>query len=214
MESSAISVTQTRALGSMSKARSPARNSSARNGNEYLLESRVRMPRRFLKKITPHPTTLQNRWYVRVFGSRLADPRLWSLQRRAVTAAFGAGIAICFVPLPIHLPLAVLTAVLWRVNVPAIVATVFLVNPLTVVPIYYLAYRVGIALLGDPLRPFDFEPTWEWLRNGLGPVWKSFLLGCAVSAAALGVLGWLSLEWIWRWRVRYKYRSRPGASMT
>ena len=35
-----------------------------------------------------------------------SDPGLWSLQRRAMTGAFGAGLAICFVPLPVHLPLA------------------------------------------------------------------------------------------------------------
>src|SRR5262245_53304433 len=89
-----------------------------------LVELRALMPRRFLKKITPHPHTLRDRWYLRAFGSRIADPRLWSLQRRSVTAAFGAGLAICFLPLPVHLPLAALIAVLCRLNVPTIVATV------------------------------------------------------------------------------------------
>jgi uncharacterized protein (DUF2062 family) len=149
---------------------------------------------------------------LRIFGSRLADPRLWSLQRRAVTSAFGAGLAICFVPLPVHVPLAVLIAMVWRINIPAIVATVFLLNPLTAVPVYYLAYRVGTALIGAPPQGFAFELTWDWLRYGLGPVWKPFLLGCVVSAATVGVLGWLSLEWLWRWRVRNRYRTRTGAS--
>lgn len=171
------------------------------------------MPRRLLKKITPHPHTLQKRWYLRIFGPRLTDPRLWSLQRRAVTNAFGVGLAICFVPLPIHVPLAALTATVWRLNIPAIIATVFLVNPLTVVPIYYLAYRVGAAVLGSPAHHFAFELSWDWLQRGLGPVWKPFLVGCLICSIVFGFVGRIGLELLWQSRVRYRYRTRKGASM-
>jgi uncharacterized protein len=166
------------------------------------------MPRRLLKKFTPHPGKLQGRWFVRLFGSRIAHPGLWSLQRRAVTGAFAAGLAICFVPLPIHLPLAALTAMIGRFNLPTIVATVFLVNPLTVVPIYYTAYRVGAGVLGVSLQRFKFHLDFDWLQYGLGPIWKPFLLGCLISGAIAAVLGWIALEILWRWRVRYKYRTR------
>src|SRR5688500_11506342 len=98
------------------------------------------MPRRFFKKFSPAPHALRDRWYFRPFRARLlADPRLWSVQRRAVTGAVGAGLTICFVPLPVHVPLAALVAVIFRLNIPAIILTVFLVNPLTFVPLYYLA---------------------------------------------------------------------------
>lgn len=170
------------------------------------------MPRRLLKKLTPHPGTLQNRWYLRVFGSRLSDPSLWSLQRRSVTSAFGAGLAICFVPLPIHLPLAALTAMAWRLNVPTIVATVFLVNPLTVVPIYYVAYRIGAAIMGTPNMRFAFSLSWDWLQRGLGPIWKPFLVGCLVCALGVGFAGRWGFELLWRWRVRTKYRNRKATS--
>jgi uncharacterized protein len=170
------------------------------------------MPRRILKKITPHPSTLHERWYLRVFGPRITDPRLWSLQRRSVTSAFAAGLAICFVPLPVHVPLAVLLAVLLRVNVPTILATVFLVNPLTVFPVYYTAYRVGAALLGVERQRFAFHFSFDWLQNGLGPMWKPFLVGCLVCATIAGTVGWIALETVWRWRVRSKYRARRQPS--
>ncbi len=136
------------------------------------------MPRRLLKKITPHPTTLQSRWYLKVFGSRVTDPALWSLQRRAVTAAFGLGLSICFIPLPIHLPLAVLIAILGRINVPTIVGTVLLVES--------LHRRAGVlhglsgraAVLGEPVENFDFQLSFDWVQHGLGPLWKPFLVGC------------------------------------
>jgi len=114
--------------------------------------------------------------------------------------------------LPIHLPLAALTAMVWRLNVPTIITTVFLVNPLTVVPIYFMAYRVGAAIVGTPATRFAFKLSWDWLQRGLGPVWKPFLVGCVVCALVFGLLGRLCLELVWRWRVRSKYRTRKAAS--
>jgi len=169
------------------------------------------MPRRLLKKLTPHPGKLRNRWFVRLFGERMAHPGLWSLQRRAVTGAFAVGLAICFLPLPVHLPLAALVAIMARFNLPTLVATVFLVNPLTVVPIYYTAYRVGAAVLGLSVQRFRFKLDFEWLQYGLGPVWKPFLVGCLICGVLAATGGWIALEALWRWRVRYKYRTRPAA---
>ncbi|MGQ0834440.1 MAG: DUF2062 domain-containing protein [Gammaproteobacteria bacterium] len=170
------------------------------------------MPRRFFKKFTPSPHSLRDRWYFRLFGARLADPRLWSVQRRAVTGAVGAGLAICFVPLPVHVPLAALVGVACRVNVPAIILTVFLVNPLTFVPVYYFAYRVGAGMLGERTRPFEFVPSWDWLHYGLAPVWQPFLLGCLTCAVLAGFTGWTALELIWRWSVNSRYRARRARS--
>jgi len=171
------------------------------------------MPRHLVRKFTPSPETLRNHWVIRLFGEWLADPGLWSIQRRSVTGAFGMGLAICFIPLPVHLPLAVLCAVLWRLNVPTVVATTFLVNPFTVVPVYYAAYRIGAALLGARVHGFRFEPSWDWLRDGLGPAWKPFLLGCLVCAVFSGLIGRVALELLWRRRVVIDYRARKRRSI-
>jgi uncharacterized protein (DUF2062 family) len=170
------------------------------------------MPRRLLKKIMPSAHSLRTKWYLRVFGSRVTDPGLWSLQRRSVTLAFGIGLAICFVPLPIHLPLAVLLAITMRLNVPTIVGTVFLVNPFTVVPVFYTAYRVGCATLGLEPQRFRFKFDFDWLQYGLGPMWKPFLIGCLICALLAGLTGGIGLELLWRWRVRARYRTRRAAS--
>jgi uncharacterized protein len=170
------------------------------------------MPRRWLKKIIPAPQALRERWFLRVFGQRIADPQLWTLHRRAVTYAFGAGLAICFVPLPIHMLLAGTVALIWRLNIPVLYGTTFLMNPFTAVPVYYVAYRVGVALLHAPRHHFHFVASWEWLRHGLTPVWQPFIVGCIVCALFAGLLGWLSLEVVWRWNVASRYRARHAAS--
>ena len=167
------------------------------------------VPRRFLKKILPKPHHIQGHKLLRVFGDRLMDPRLWAVHRRAVTGAFGVGLAICFIPLPVHTLVAGLIALTWRLNVPAIYGTIFLVNnPLTMVPIYYLAYRVGALLLGTPPQHFAFHLSLQWLQYGLGPLWQPFLLGCLVCSLVAGLAGWCVLEFVWRWEVRRRYRTR------
>ena len=170
------------------------------------------MPRLFFRKITPRRETLRNHWALKPFNRFFGDPRLWSLQRRTVTPAFGAGLAICFVPLPIHIPLAALVAIFCRIHIPTIMVTLLLVNPFTVVPAYLLAYKVGVIVIDAPPLAFQFELSWDWLAKGLGPIWKPFLVGCAVTGSLFGLVGYALLDVFWRNNVRKRYRERAGAA--
>lgn len=177
-----------------------------------MLHSDACMDRQRLRALSRRIHALRDRWYLRPLRRLLLDSRLWSLQRRSITLAFGSGLAVCFVPLPVHTLLAALIAVTARVNVPVLIATTWIVNPLTAVPVYYAAYRIGALVLGTPPDTFRFELSWDWMQHGLGPVWQPFLLGCTLCAAATGVLGWALLEIIWRRRVRHRYRTRRAPS--
>jgi uncharacterized protein (DUF2062 family) len=151
----------------------------------------------------------RQRWYLRIFGERIAERHLWSLSRRSVTAAFGAGVAIAFIPLPVHTVVAVMVAILWRMNLPVTMAATWVVNPFTLVPVYYGAYRLGALLLHESPRRFSFhELNWYWLEHGLGPHWKAFLLGCLVFAVVGGLLARLLLDLLWRYAIRKQYRLR------
>ena len=171
------------------------------------------MPRGLFRKITPRSETLRTHWALKPFSRFFGDPRLWSLQRRTVTPAFGAGLAICFVPLPIHIPLAAMVAIFCRIHIPTIMVTLLLVNPLT--------DRAGLlpGLQGgrDGHRraanaSSQFEMSWEWVQNGLGPMWKPFLVGCGLTGALFGLVGYALLDLLWRYNVRKRYRERAGAN--
>jgi uncharacterized protein (DUF2062 family) len=166
------------------------------------------MPRRLVKQFARFIHARRNKWYLSVFGNRLTDPHLWSLNRHSITAAFGVGIGVSFIPLPVHLPLVVLIAVWWRLNVAVGIAGAYLVNPFTMVPIYYAAYRVGAWLLRYRPHRFEFQLTWNWLEHGLGPAWKPFLLGCLVCGVTFGLLGRFTLEYSWRYATIQRYRAR------
>ena len=166
------------------------------------------MPRRIVKLLSQWVQARRDRWYLRVFGQRVTDPHLWSLNRHSITTAFGAGLAIAFIPLPVHTLTAVLAALYWRLNLPVVLASTWVVNPFTVVPFYYGAYRLGTLVLHNHAHHFAFQLNWRWLEHGLGPLWKPFLLGCLIAAVVSGLLGRWGLELAWRSAVRRKFRLR------
>lgn len=157
----------------------------------------LRMPRRLFLRFRPVAQKMRNSWYFRLLGPRLTDSRLWSVNRRAITSAFGAAIAITFIPLPAHLLFGLLAAMIWRLNLPTMLGSLLLLNPLTAVPLYYAAYRVGTLVLGQPEGRFAFELSWNWLQTGLGSIWKPFLVGCLICSVVGGYLAYRLLELIW-----------------
>jgi uncharacterized protein (DUF2062 family) len=166
------------------------------------------MPRRLVKAFAKLIHARRHKWYLSMFGERLTDSHLWSLNRHSITAAFGVGIGVSFVPLPVHLILVVLAAIIWRLNVAVGIAGSYIVNPLTMVPVYYFAYRVGAWLLRYRPRHFEFHPNWNWLEHGLGPAWKPFLLGCLVCGIICGFAGRYALELTWRLATMHRYHMR------
>ncbi|HEX4050383.1 MAG TPA: DUF2062 domain-containing protein [Steroidobacteraceae bacterium] len=166
------------------------------------------MPRRLVKKLSQFIHGHRHRWYLSIFGERLTDSHLWSLNRHSITAAFGVGIGVSFIPLPVHLVLVVMAAIWWRLNVAVAIAGSYFVNPFTMVPVYYGAYRVGALVLRYRPHHFLFQLSWNWLEHGLGPTWKPFLLGCLICGLACGLAGRYILEFIWREAAMRRYRAR------
>jgi uncharacterized protein (DUF2062 family) len=157
------------------------------------------MPRRLFLKLRPIATRLRETWYFRMLGPRLTDQRLWGVNRRAITTAFGTAVAISFIPLPVHLLFGLLAAMIWRQNIPTMFLTLLITaNPLAAVPLYYAAYRIGTLVLGQPVGKFAFELSWDWLQTGLGSIWKPFLVGCLICGVVGGFLAYRLLELIWR----------------
>jgi uncharacterized protein (DUF2062 family) len=166
------------------------------------------MPRRYFKRLSRQRHTYKARWFMRPFKAFLEHPSYWSLHRKSVTRAVALGMSIAFIPLPIHVPLVTVCALLLRVNVPVAIATTFVNNPLTIVPLFYCAYWTGSTLLGVPMNEFDFELSWQWLQTGLLPIWKPFLLGCAALGLTAAVLSYILLGGLWHLTLVLKYHER------
>jgi uncharacterized protein (DUF2062 family) len=167
------------------------------------------MPRQLFVKFRPVAEKLRGSWYFRVLGPKITDPRLWGVNRRAITTAFGAAVAICFIPVPPHLIIGLVAAMIWHLNVPTMVGTLLLFNLFTAPLFYLIAYKVGALLLHHRASPkFHFEVSWAWLQSGLGATWKPFLLGCLVCSVVCGYLAYRALELLLRNNLRTRWRKR------
>ncbi len=167
------------------------------------------MPRKFLKRFLPHHQTIKENKHLQIFGDWLHEPNLWHLSRRSVAGAFAVGLFFAWMPVPFQMVLAAGAAILLRTNLPISVALVWLTNPVTITPMFYFAYVIGIWIVGEPVTDFSFELSFSWLFNELSAIWKPFLVGCFTMAASSSLIGYLSIQGIWRYSILKRRSLKP-----
>lgn len=166
------------------------------------------MPRKFIKRFLPDHNTVKTNKSLKIFGALLNDPNLWHLNRRSAKGAFGLGLFFAFWPVPFQMVFSAAAAMIFRVNLPLSIATVWITNPFTMPPIFYGAYLVGSTVLGTKMTPFHFELSWDWVMLSLHTFGPAFLLGCLICSVLGGCIGYFGLDGIWRWSVNRAWRAR------
>ena len=156
------------------------------------------MPRRFFRKFAVKRELLHDKWWLAPFDHLLHDTNLWSIRRRTVVPAFAVGLFVAYLPFPAHMLTAALLALALRVNIPIAAASVWVCNPLTMGPMFYLAFAVGQQLLGEAPQPFEFEMSIAWLLDGFIYIWQPLLLGSVLLGAILSLIGYIGLDILWR----------------
>ena len=167
-----------------------------------------------LKALVPTRETLQSNRFLRPFASYLGDPRLWRMNRRSVPRGVALGLFIGVMMPLMHTVIAALLAVPARANIAVAAAVTLLINPLTIPPMYYAAYRLGLWELHQHRQLGDPEATAQvsgviakilfWIHEASGPV----AVGVLTLAAGVGALGYVLSAIGWRWWSGSKWRER------
>lgn len=145
------------------------------------------------------------------FQHMLHDHRLWGIRRKTVVPAFALGLFVAFLPFPFHFVIAAITALTLHINIPVASLTTIVVNPLTVGPLFYFAYRIGATVLSIDPGPFSFELSFDWLANAFESVWQPLLLGSILVGSVSALLGYIVLDGLWRYSLHdYKAKKRNG----
>jgi uncharacterized protein len=168
------------------------------------------MPKRFIKRYMPDHNKVRTHKSLRIFGTLLHDPNLWHLNRRSVSAGIAIGLFVAFLPLPMHMLIAAALAIPLRANLPLAVGTVWINNPFTMVPFYYLAYHLGATLMGSGAIPHDsdLDPGIGWLLNEGWDVLEPMMLGGLIVGLACALLGYIGMRLLWRWHIVHRLRIR------
>jgi uncharacterized protein len=169
--------------------------------------------RKFFRERLPDNDSIRHHRWLRPVQHLLHHPNLWHLHRRSVAGGVAIGMFCGLIPGPLQMISAAVLAVIFRVNLPVAVFTTLYTNPFTIVPLYLLAYEIGIWVSGSSNRTaVPAFPELHW-NDGLTQVWgwllalgKPLLIGLPLLAFGLAIIGYIAVRLAWRLIVVLKWR--------
>ncbi|MEM7563493.1 MAG: DUF2062 domain-containing protein, partial [Pseudomonadota bacterium] len=122
--------------------------------------------------------------------------------------AVALGVFCAFIPVPFQMFIAAVLAILFRVNILVAVPMVWISNPVTLGPMFYFCYLVGVEILGIEQGPFHFQLSFEWLIDELLAIWKPFLLGCFIVGITTATCSFVLVRVTWTLHVLSHIKDR------
>lgn len=176
------------------------------------------MPRKFFRKWMPSAEKVRQYRVLALFGDTLFHPSLWALNRRSAAGGVATGLFCGLIPGPLQMLAAAVICVLFRVNLPVALVTTFYTNPLTIVPLYLVAYKIGALTLGASGRaPPAPPPHWDWTAFGTSVEAMSrwmlglgapLAVGVFLLACLLAAIGYFVVRAIWSLYLRRSWQAR------
>ncbi|OYV31301.1 MAG: hypothetical protein B7Z79_03135 [Thiomonas sp. 20-64-9] len=179
------------------------------------------MARRWAKLLVRKFEAMQHNRWLRPFTQHITHPSLWSLSRRSVALAVAAGMIGGLIPGPFQMLTAGALAMLLRCNFPIALVVTLYSNPITIVPLYLLAYKLGILVSpAQTVQPLSAPPGFDWLH-----LWDStvalaqwawnlgtpLFVGVPLLALILALLGYAITRLGWSLHLRLEWRARKEA---
>ena len=171
----------------------------------------------WLRRHIPTQESLERNRLLKPFARQLGQPALWRLNRRSVPRAVALGLFVGVIIPIMHTAIAALLAIPVRANIAITAMFTLVVNPLTIPPIYYAAYRLGAWELhhdADIINPATAERVSGelshilfWIHHASGPI----AVGVLTIAFAAAALGYLISAVLWRYRLGNRWRTRSDA---
>ena len=164
----------------------------------------------------PTREAIERNRFLRPVAGRILVPALWRFTRRSVPRGVALGLFTGILFPFVHAPVAALSALPVRANVPVAVGTTLLHNPLTTVPIYWSAYLIGHWILTFdhvvPGRPIasNIKANAGWLHWLVAQGGPATIVGLIVLAVGLAAIGFVAGSLVWRLRIARKWRARAA----
>jgi len=159
-----------------------------------------------------HSAVRANRWLA-PFRNTLLHPRLWHLNRHSAAGGVAVGLFCGLIPGPFQMLGAAICAVVFRINLPLALVTTLYTNPVTIVPLYFVAFALGRSMMGwfghgqgQFVAPPDYGDTGagtlvDWiaaLADWMVQLGAPLAIGLPLLAGLLAVGGYLALRLAWR----------------
>jgi uncharacterized protein (DUF2062 family) len=166
------------------------------------------LAKRLLNKLVPDHEVIKQHKHLQFLGDSLHEPNLWHLNRHSVAKAFAIGLFCAWIPLPTQMVFAAVAAIYFRSNLPLSVALVWLTNPITMPPLFYFAYRVGLLFMNSLAAEQSADFSVGNMLSDLGEIWQPFLLGCLILGVVSSTAGYFGIQYFWRAHIAKKWAER------
>lgn len=174
--------------------------------------------RAWLRRHIPSRETIDSYRILRPFAKQLRHPELWHMNAKSVPRAVALGLGVGVIIPIMHVVIAMILAIPVRANVAIAGAFTLVVNPFTIPPMYYAAYRIGSwelhhdALGPDPAAAQEASSELArmlfWLHHASGPI----ALGILTIALSAAIGGYVVSALVWRgWMHLKARRAEAGA---
>ncbi|MCF7522153.1 DUF2062 domain-containing protein [Neisseria sp. ZJ106] len=170
-------------------------------------------PKKSLRQHLPSREQIFASRWSKPFAPLFDKPYFWQLNRRQAALAVAVGMFCGLMPGPTQMLSALMVAYILRTNLPVAVFTTLYTNPLTYMPLYYAAYRIGASILGGGEAEWAFPDwhgssflaeLWQWLL-GAG---KPLLIGVPVLGLSLALTAYFSVLLVWRCHTCRRWQKR------
>ena len=168
----------------------------------------------WVQRHIPTRENLETHPLLRPLAPHLGHPSLWRLNRRSVPRGVALGLFIAVIIPVMHTIVAAVLAIPTRANVAVAALFTLVVNPLTIPPLYYAAYRLGwwelhhdaplinhaaAARVSGELSRLLF-----WIHEASG----SIAVGVLTIAVASALMGYFAAALVWRFWSRSRWDKR------
>lgn len=147
------------------------------------------MIKQFINKHLPTAEEIKQHKSLAFLNRFFHNQNLWHLNCYSVSTAVSIGFFVGYLPFPGHMLLAACLAIIWQANLPIAVGAVWISNPITIPPMFYLAYKLGAHLLGTEPEMFHLEANYHWFIQEFKHIVIPLMLGSLICGSTLAILG-------------------------
>jgi uncharacterized protein (DUF2062 family) len=119
-----------------------------------------------------------------------------SVNRRTISRGVWIGLFWGFIPMPMQMLAVMATTPFVRFNVPVAISMVWLSNPFTMPPMYYMEYLTGNLILGREGID-NIELTLDWFTQHMDDIFIPLYVGTAFYSIVVSSIIYFVINRLW-----------------
>jgi uncharacterized protein (DUF2062 family) len=160
------------------------------------------MIRKFFRKSNNKPSKID-----RLLDKYNLPKAYFAKNRKAITRGLSIGAFWALIPMPMQMAGVMAVTPFVKFNVPLAIAVVWLSNPITYPPMFYIEYITGNFLLQrDALA--DIELTMDWFSANWDLIASSLYAGAFFYATVVNALMYMFTNYLWVKSVHKERKSK------